>query len=136
MRRKPVPHELRDFVTVKHILNAHKQRIANDPGFKFMEAQENLLQVIRDEKVVTLNEQERKAAWQKREDKRIENRNEFRKSRGSELITKDLSDEEKDKLDEEDDEALQTVILNESARILSDYIKSKINQPQSAMMNQ
>ncbi|MBT8440631.1 MAG: carboxy terminal-processing peptidase [Gammaproteobacteria bacterium] len=133
---KPVPHELRDFVTVDHLVDAHKQRIANDPGFKFMEVQERLLQTIREEKVVTLNEKERKVAWEKREDTRIENRNEFRKSRGSELITKDLSDEEKDKLDEEDDEALQAVILNESARILADYIKSKsMNELQSAMTN-
>jgi carboxyl-terminal processing protease len=133
---KPVPHELRDFVTVEHILDAHKQRIANDPGFKFIEAQESLLQTIRDEKVVTLNEKERKAAWKKREDMRVENRNQFRKSRGSELITKELSDEEQDKLDEEDDEALQTVIRNESARILADYIKSQdVNQQQSAMTN-
>lgn len=132
---KPVPHELRDFVTVDHLLEAHKQRIANDPGFKFMEAQESLLQTIRDEKIVSLNEKERKIEWEKREDLRIDNRNEFRKSRGSDLISKDLTDEEKDKLDDEDDEALQEVILNESARILSDYISSKINQPQSAMMN-
>ena len=134
---KPVPHELRDFVTVDHLVDAHKQRIAKDPGFKFMEAQESLLQTIRDEKVVTLNEKQRKTAWEKREDTRIENRNQFRKSRGSELITKDLSDDEKDKLDEEDDEALQAVILNESARILADFINSKdMNQQhQSAMRN-
>jgi len=133
---KPVPHELRDFVTVEHLLDAHKQRIASDPGFIFMEAQESLLQSIRDEKVVTLNEQERKIAYEKREESRIENRNQFRKSRGSELISKDLSDEEKDKLDEEDDEALQAVILNESARILADFINTRdVNKHQSAMMN-
>ncbi len=133
---KPVSHELRDFVTVDHLIDEHQRRIAQDPGFQFLEEQEKLLELIREEKIVSLNEEERKLSWDMRENKRIENRNRFRKSRGSEQMKKDLSDEDKDKFDEEDDEALKSVMLNESAKILADFIHhQKMQLTRSAVLN-
>ena len=133
---KPVTHELQNFVTVDHLLDDHQRRIAQDPGFKFLEAQEQLLEIIREEKVVSLNETERQQSWDMRENKRIENRNRFRQSMGFKLMEKDLPDEEKDKLDEEDEEALKTVMLNESAKILADYIHhQKVQVTRSAVLN-
>ena len=119
---KPVTHDLRDFVTVDPILESHQQRIAMDPGFRFLEEQEQLLEKIRNEKIVSLNEKTRKLSWDKRENQRLASRNKFRESYGKEPMKKDMSDDLKDKFDEEDDEALEKVMINESARILADYI--------------
>ncbi len=122
---KPVSHDLRYFVKADNLVEKHRERISDDPGFVFIEEQEKLLKEIRDEKVVSLNEEKRKISWEKREKQRIETRNRFRKSKGFPLISEDMSDEEKDKYDEEDDEALKSVLRNESARILSDYIREE-----------
>ena len=122
---KPVSHDLRYFVKADNLLEKHQERITNDPGFLFIEEQEKLLKEIRDEKVVSLNEEKRKISWEKREKQRIETRNRFRKAKGFSLITDDMTDEEKDKFDEEDDEALKSVLRNESARILADYIRQE-----------
>ena len=122
---KPVSHDLRYFVKADNLLEKHQERISDDPGFRFIEEQEKLLKEIRDEKVVSLNEKKRKISWEKREKLRIDTRNRFRKAKGFSLIAEDMSDEEKDKFDEEDDEALKSVLRHESARILSDYIRQE-----------
>jgi carboxyl-terminal processing protease len=122
---KPVSHDLRYFVKADNLLEKHQERISDDPGFRFIEEQEKLLKEIRDEKVVSLNEEKRKISWEKREKLRIDTRNRFRKAKGFPLIAEDMSDEEKEKFDEEDDEALKSVLRHESARILSDYIRQE-----------
>lgn len=121
-RIKPVTHELRDFVTVDKLVEPHKQRIQQDPAFRFLEEQEKILKSISEEKIVSLNEKKRKISWQQREDVRLEARNRFRQARGLPMIDDDLDEEEKDKIDEADEKALQAALLNETARILSDYI--------------
>ena len=132
---KPVSHELRDFVTVDDLIDSHQRRIAADPGFVFMETQEKLLQQVKEEKVVSLNEKKRQQLYKQREKDRIDNRNRFRKSLGVSLIKQEMSDEEKDKFDEEDDKALKTVLLNESARILSDFIQLDAKRNLRSAMN-
>jgi carboxyl-terminal processing protease len=118
----PLDYSIGNLIQLKPLKDNSDKRIASDPGFEFLEAQEKLLDTIREEKVVSLNEQERKLSWDQREKARIDNRNKFRKSLGIAPIDEKLSEDEQDKLDEEDEKALQTVMLNESARILSDHI--------------
>jgi len=118
----PLDYDIGNLIETKNLRENSEQRIKKDPGFQFLEAQEKLLETIREEKVVSLNEQERKLSWDRREELRKQNRNRFRQSLGIKPIAEDISEEERDKLDEEDEKALQSVILNESARILADYI--------------
>ena len=128
--------ELPSFSTSAQLINDHQKRIKSDPGFKFLEEQEKLFEAIRDEKIVSLNEVERQKSHDQREVQRLAARNRFRESRGFELLKKDTSDDDKDKFDEEDDEALKLVMLNESARILSDYItENKMTVTRSAILN-
>ncbi len=118
----PVEYQIGNLIEFKPLRDSHASRISKDPGFMFLEAQEKLLETIRDEKVVSLSEKDRKLSWDKREDLRMANRNRFREAMGIKPISEDLSEDEQDKFDEEDEKALQSVILNESARILADYI--------------
>ena len=119
----PLSYDIGDLMNIKPLIENHQQRIARDPGFQFLEAQEALLDTIRKEKIVSLNEAERKKSWDKREQLRLENRNKFRTSLGMDVISDDVSEDEQDKLDEEDEKALQSVMLKETARILADFIK-------------
>ncbi len=121
----PLSYQIGDLFDLKPLRDKHLQRIANDPGFQFLEAQEQLLETIRQEKLVSLNETERKLSWDKREKARMHNRNQFREALGMQKLAEDVDEEAQDKLDEEDEEALQSVLLNETARILADFINSE-----------
>ncbi|MGD2118924.1 MAG: carboxy terminal-processing peptidase [Chromatiales bacterium] len=120
---KPVAHELRDFVTINGLEENHAQRIQRDPGFVFLQQQEELLQEVRDEEIVSLNEKERQASWDMREKKRLDTRNRFRQARGLSPLSSGSSDEATDKADEQDEEGVKQIMLHESARVLADYIQ-------------
>ncbi len=110
---------------------ASQRRVRNDPGFKYLLEEEKLVREIRDQKLLSLKEEERRAEWQERESHRKESENRFRKSVG----LPPLSEEELEEgdIDEKETDALKRIGLNEAARILADYILEK--SPRSAMAN-
>ena len=102
----------------------HEQRIANDPGFRYLTEESQMLQEIRDLDVVTLEENQRKLEWDIREKQRREIKNRYRLAIGLPPLSE--KDNEKktrngpDALEGEDH--INKIMLNEAALILADYI--------------
>jgi carboxyl-terminal processing protease len=109
---------------------AHQRRIQSDPGFKFLLEEENLLRELRDQQLLSLKEEKRRAEWQQREDSRKERENRFRRFAGLPPLSEEES-EDKD-TSEEETEAIKRIGLHEAARILADYIVERT--PRSAMV--
>ncbi len=102
----------------------HDQRIANDPGFRYLTEKAQMLQEIRDLDVVTLKESQRKLEWDTREKRRREIKNRYRLAIGlSPLSEKHSKGKTKDGANElEDVDHINKIMLNEAAQILADYI--------------
>lgn len=114
----------------------HEQRIANDPGFRYLTEAAQMLQELRDLEIVTLEENRRKLEWDAREKKRKEMKNRYRLATGLPLLTK--KDEEKKEKngtlekDDEEEDNIKKIMLNETAQILADSI---IGQPGTVVVN-
>ena len=113
----------------------HKQRIANDPGFRYLTEEALLLQEIRDLDMVTLVEKQRKLEWDNREKQRKEMKKRYRVAMGLPPLPEN-SDEKKEKhegngLYDEDDDHSKKIMLNEAAKILADYI---IGRPETIIV--
>ena len=115
-----------------HYRELSRQRIQKDPGFQFLLKEEALLQSVRDQKVLSLQEQKRKQEWEQREQARKEREKQFRASVGLPPIVQDESAGESDISEQDDEEeAIKRVGANEAARILADYITGQT--PRAAM---
>jgi carboxyl-terminal processing protease len=123
--------------TVAQLWDPHKHRIANDPGFQLLMAEEETLEKIKEKDRVTLLESERKKEWEERENRLREQKNRFRISQGlTPLPDKDAAadaDDEDDEDDEDENSLTSRIELNEAARILADYIRS--SRPRAAMVH-
>lgn len=111
----------------------HEKRISNDVGFKYLSEENAYLKKMRERSVVSLLENKRKSEWEEREAKRKAGKNRFRVALGLPPV----DDENKDAEDVEDDnqkdsEGIDKIMINEAARILSDFIS---DQRQSVMVN-
>jgi len=113
-----------------------QKRIADDPGFAYLEEGVRLREEARDRKQVSLLESKRIAERKQREDDILASENRFREKRGLKLRTladleadeddsKHHSDEDKDKKDEYD------ILLEQASRILGDDISA--NTPGTAI---
>jgi carboxyl-terminal processing protease len=114
---------------VGYLHSPHKVRISKDPGFKLLVTEEKTLEQIQDKQWVSLMEEKRKEEWDRREQMLLDEKNRFRVSQGLDPI--DEKDDKDEEPDEEETEITKRIELNESARILADYIR--ITRPRSAM---
>lgn len=108
-----------------------RKRIAHDPGFRFLMDTEDELIEVREDKYVTLNEQQRRTERAEREARLLASRNRLRAYRGLPALTK-LDDEPDPVAEDKDEEGINRIMLDESARILVDYIKTL--QPMTAQV--
>ncbi|MCB1872089.1 MAG: carboxy terminal-processing peptidase [Gammaproteobacteria bacterium] len=113
----------------------HEKRIKNDAGFKYLTEEGEYLRKLRDRSVVSLLEEKRKREWDEREVKRKEDKNRFRVAVGLPPVdVKDSASEdaEDDGLSKSESDLIDKILINEAARILSDYIG---DQGHAAMIN-
>ena len=104
----------------------HQQRIAQDPGFHYLTAQEEALLAITSMTDITLHETARRTEQQTRETAQLQRRNQFRQYRGLPPL-KQLEDIEEFLLSAEnkDPEGIQRIMLDEAALILADAIQQQ-----------
>jgi carboxyl-terminal processing protease len=114
---------------VAHLRDRHQARIAKDAGFQLLKSQEEMLQEIRDTKVLSLVEARRKAELDDRERASLESKNRFRIAAGLEPVDVKADDDEEE--DEAEAEAIKRIQVDEAARILADQILS--SRPLTAM---
>jgi len=111
------------------------QRIAKDPGFRFLLEQEDELMRIRDSKEVSLNEAVRRAEREEREARQLASRNRLRAYRGLEpLANLDELEDEVENDEDEDIEGINRIMIDETARVLADFIRSN-GRPLTAQLN-
>jgi len=102
-----------------------EQRIQQDPGFAFLIDQEKRISELRDLKVLSLKESVRQAELDLREEEQLESLNRLRAYRG--LGALESLDEQEELADQDKDpEGIKKIMLEEAARVMSDWI---VNQP-------
>ncbi|MES9937268.1 MAG: carboxy terminal-processing peptidase [Sedimenticola sp.] len=119
------PHGLGSLVKYTEL---HRQRVAGDAGFKYLEAEAEMLEEARNREVVTLQESRRKQERDERREKRKLLKNSFLVSVGLEPESDaEDEDEEESRRDEAQDEEdpVDNIMLHETARILSDFIEGQ-----------
>ncbi|MCW5585719.1 MAG: carboxy terminal-processing peptidase [Chromatiales bacterium] len=131
---QPAAHQMLGVTSVAGLREAAQQRIADNPGFQFLLAEEDDLLELDKNKTVSLRESVRRAEWDQREQQRLERRNRLRAFRGLPPLAsldevKDLSAEDQEK----DEEGIRRIMLEESANILADDIRAK--RPRTALVN-
>ncbi len=119
----------------------HAERVKDDPDFIFMREQKALVEQLREQTDVSLNEQLRKQERDANDAKRLDLENKRRKAKGLELLTSldekeaadDKATKKADEADEKEEEkAEEDALLTESGRILLDYVQLESAQKQAA----
>ena len=132
---KPAAHQLHGPRSISTIREAAQQRMARNPGFQFLLAEEDDLLALENRKTISLRESVRRAEWQQREQERLERRNRLRVFRGLPPLAS-LDDDEGDRAaheDDQDEEGIQRIMLEESANILADHIRE--TRPRTALVH-
>jgi carboxyl-terminal processing protease len=131
---KPAAHQFLGETSFSGLRDASALRVASNPGFLFLLAEEEDLIEMDKKKTVSLRESVRRTEWDQREQERLDRRNRLRTFRGLEPLTSlDQEDEEPANGDEKDVEGIQRIMLEESANILADHIRSM--RPRTALAN-
>jgi len=131
---KPAAHAELGMAAVPGLRDASLQRIAKNPGFQFLLAEEEDMLALDKAKTVSLRESVRRAEWEQREQQRLDRRNRLRAFRGlPPLASLDDEDERELERDGKDEEGIQRIMLEESANILADHILSM--RPRTALLN-
>jgi carboxyl-terminal processing protease len=133
---EPANHQLLAVASVSPLRDAALQRIAANPGFQFLVAEEEELIELEALKVVSLKESVRRAEWDQREAERLERRNRLRAFRGLPPLAsldEDKGDEDAEFGEDDDEEGIRRIMLEESANILADQIRSA--RPRTAFIN-
>ncbi|MCG6966688.1 MAG: carboxy terminal-processing peptidase [Chromatiaceae bacterium] len=132
---KPASHTRLAVNAAAGLRDASAQRIASNPGFQFLVAEEDDLMQLEKKKVVSLRESVRRAEWQQQEKQRLDRRNRLREFRGLPPLANLDDDEDKVAADADgkDDEGIQRIMLEESANILADQIRAQ--RPRTAQLN-
>lgn len=126
----PVNHTLEGVGTVAGLRDKHVQRVQTDPGFRFLMEQENEIIEARSRQTITLVETERRNEWKQREKARLDSLNRFRAHHGFDKLTSlDMEDQTMDDFEEQ----IGKVMLDEAAKILSDYIRQA--EPRTAQLH-
>jgi carboxyl-terminal processing protease len=134
---KPAVYSDLGELSLASLAEASQRRVAANPGFQYLVAEEDDLLALDENKTVSLRESARRAEWDQREQSRLERRNQLRAFRGlPPLASLERSDEEGDveaDADDEDEEGIRRIMLEESANILADLIRSE--RPRTALVN-
>jgi carboxyl-terminal processing protease len=129
---KPAKHKTLQLSSITGLREASNRRIAENPGFAFLLAEEEDLMALESRKTVSLQESVRRAEWEQREQARLDRRNRLRAFRGLEPLAS-LDDDDDVVLEDDDEEGIQRIMLEESANILADQIRS--TRPRTALLN-
>ncbi len=129
-----VDHEVLNGAPVEALRREHNRRIARDPGFNYLIEQEQDIDALRERDTVSLVLDERLQEWRERDQRRLERRNRLRAYRGLEPLAENASEDEEEIVADTDDdpEGVTRIMLEESARILADYIR--LSQPLTAQV--
>ncbi|RMG35916.1 MAG: tail-specific protease [Gammaproteobacteria bacterium] len=123
---QPVVEQPRVEFPISYLRERSNRRIARDPGFQFLIDQEKEFMRIKDHKDASLNEAKRKAEREQREQRLLALRNRLRTWRGLPPL-KSLDEEDEDEKlahADEDPEGIERIMLDETARIMVDWIKT------------
>lgn len=131
---KPTVHAQLGTALAPDLLTASQQRIANNPGFRFLVEEENDLIALGEKKTVSLRESVRRAEWDQRENARLERRNRLRAFRKlPPLASLDDEDPQEAAETDKDEEGIKRIMVEESANILADQIVAM--RPRTAQVN-
>ena len=121
-RFKPVSGE---YAGVDRLRRLHESRVAVDPAFQAVLAQEAAIEVARERQEVSLLFETRKAEHDKNKREQRERENQIRIARGHEPLPDetDLSDDDEDEVENDDDEDFD-VVLDEASLIVADMVLS------------
>ncbi|MCF6281028.1 MAG: carboxy terminal-processing peptidase [Candidatus Polarisedimenticolaceae bacterium] len=132
---RPAKYQVALMGDMRELIENHKKRIIDNPGFVMLEAYESLLDKYESRQEVSLLESRRKAEWEDQEKLRLDYKNRFLVSVGLEPRKPDDKPPEHggdvDEADELESNAIKHIELNEAARILVDAIR--MHAPRSAM---
>jgi carboxyl-terminal processing protease len=110
---------------VAGLIDRHQARVARDPGFRYLDKRDAELQAQRDEKTVSLLESERRREFEQRQQAQLDARNQYRKTRDLPALTRKQAEEQEEvDPEEEDEEGVSKILVEESARILADYVNA------------
>jgi len=118
----PVAHDMDRVATVAGLRELSQRRIAKDPGFRFLEDQERDVVEAEERNSVSLREDLRRSEWQTREETRLKRLNRLRHFRGLPPLKSLLDEEQLAEQGDEDEAGVKRIMLDESVRILADYI--------------
>jgi carboxyl-terminal processing protease len=131
---QPAAHPSLSAAQLGDLRKAAARRIADNPGFQFLVAEEEELLELDQRKTVSLRESVRRAEWDEREAARLDRRNELRAFRGlPPLASLDEDEEDLDVEEDNDEEKISRIMLEESANILADHIETL--RPRTAQLN-
>ncbi len=132
---KPAAHDRLGDTSVSALRAASERRMASNPGFQFLLAEEDDLIELEQRKTVSLRESVRRAEWEQREQQRLDRRNSLRQFRGLPPLASLDGEEEKaaDADEDQDEEGILRIMLEESANILADHIRAE--RPRTALLN-
>jgi carboxyl-terminal processing protease len=132
---KPAAHMVHGPRSVSGLRKAAEQRMASNPGFQFLLAEEDDLMALENKTTVSLRESVRRAEWEQREAQRLQRRNRLRAFRGLPALAS-LEDDDEDLTaqgDDKDEEGIQRIMLEETANILADHIRE--TRPRTALLH-
>ena len=112
----------------------HQQRVQTDPDFIFLREQKTLIEEMRKQTEVSLNEKTRESERQENDQKRLDLENKRRKAKGMALLTKleDESNPQAAKPETDDPEGIKKeeddALLTESGHILLDFTELNLQR--------
>lgn len=123
----PVIHDVNHLAAVAGLRELHERRISTDVGFRFLSEQDAEFTKAEARNTISLREDLRRSEWQSREQLQLGSLNRLRTARGLSPL-KSLQDEgeQAEQDDKSNDEAgINRIMLDESVRILADYIDTQ-----------
>jgi carboxyl-terminal processing protease len=118
---KPSPHP-----ALHKLQTKHQQRVAQDPGFQYLLAQEKAYLAMQAVSDISLHEIERQTERQARETQQLQRRNQFREYRGLPKLLSLQKEDDQASIDNNDDpEGIQRIMLEEAALILADSVRQQ-----------
>ncbi len=120
---------------IQQIRERSAERVARDRGFQMLLARDRIINEINDQKIVSLNESERRAETKRRERVLEEQKNAYLRSRGVTPVPRDEENPDEEALERER-KAIASIQLDEAARILADAVLADgVTRPRAAMRN-
>jgi carboxyl-terminal processing protease len=122
----PVLHDTSHISALAGLRESHQRRISQDPGFRYLREQEQEFAELEQQDSLSLREDQRRGEWQAREQARLDRLNRLRSYRGLQPLAALLDEDELEAQtdDQRDEEGVARIMLDESVRILADYIAS------------